>query len=328
VPFPLLAHQAPVLPLKLVRPRWFSGVALCAGSLAPDLEYLRRPVPGIGHSLLGQFVFCLPISIGLSWLVARFVGPALASSLPAASPRWRFEALSRIPGPFSSAGRLAVVVTSSLVGSSSHVLLDAFTHSGSWACRLLPILERRVHLLGARMDVAMALQLSLSLLGGLAAVPLLALLFVRRPGEPAPDSSSPSPRGPARTWLIAATAGSALAVAVVSRGMAREATLYFQLGHVYVWGYILFRALCAGFAGFTLAAVVMSLRLFSDRPRHPEAPSGPGAPPSTPPRPTPCSPPRDPPAVQAHAGRPPRSLSAEDGSSPPSTERRAATDPP
>jgi len=33
------SHAAAVLPLKLWRPRWFDGVALVVGSMAPDLGY-------------------------------------------------------------------------------------------------------------------------------------------------------------------------------------------------------------------------------------------------------------------------------------------------
>jgi hypothetical protein len=258
VPFPLLAHQAPVLPLKLWRPHLFSAVALCAGSIAPDLEYLRYPGhAGIAHSVLGQFVVCLPVSIAITWLVARFVGPALASALPRSS-RWRIEGLRCMQSPLSSLQRFGLIAASSLIGSFSHVLLDSVTHPGTWACRLLPVLERPTSFLGGRVAIATELQLVLSALGALAALPLLDRVFGRRPGEPALDAAvATSARRPRGALLVAAAVVPSAIAALLSLGFAKEPSLYFQLGHVYVWGYIGFRASCAGFVGLTLAAIVM-----------------------------------------------------------------------
>jgi hypothetical protein len=256
VPFPLLAHQAPVLPLKLWRSGVFSAVALCAGSIVPDLEYVRRPVQaGIGHSFLGQFVFCLPLSVAITWLVARFVGPALASTLPR-SARWRFEDLGRVASPFSSRQRFGMVAVSALVGSFSHVLLDAFTHQRTWACRLLPVLERSTRLLGEQVPITTELQFAFSVVGALVAVPLFDRVLARRPGQTVPAAIGAAGRG--RGWLLFASAAVPAAItAALSRGLAKEPSLYFVLGRVYVWGYIAFRACCAGFVGLAVAAVAV-----------------------------------------------------------------------
>lgn len=39
MPLTLFAHQVPTMGLKMARPRWFDGTALCLGSMAPDLGY-------------------------------------------------------------------------------------------------------------------------------------------------------------------------------------------------------------------------------------------------------------------------------------------------
>jgi hypothetical protein len=261
VPFPLLAHQAPVLPLKLWRPQLFSAVALCAGSLAPDFEYLRRPGrPGIGHSLLGQVVYCLPLSILITWLVARFVGPALASRLRR-SARWRFDELASLLNPLSSTRAFRVVVGSSLVGSFSHLFLDAFTHTDTWASRLFPVLRRPVPFFGTRIALALALQLTLSAVGTLVAVPLMVRLLARR--EAAEGSASPPAwaGGRAGGWMLSAATLVAMAVALLlSRGVAKDPIAYFQLGRLYVWGYVAFRAFVGGFVGLTVAAIAMQWR--------------------------------------------------------------------
>jgi hypothetical protein len=261
VPFPLLAHQAPVLPLKLWRPRLFSAVALCAGSIAPDFEYLRRPVrPGIGHSLLGQVVYCLPLSILITWLVARFVGPALASCLPR-SARWRFDDLATLLNPFSGTRAFGVVAASCLVGSFSHILLDSFTHTDTWASRLFPVLRRLVPFFGTRIALALALQFTLSVVGAVVALLLMGRLLIRR--EAAAGFESPAAKGHRRTggWLLMASTLVSMAVAVVSsRSFAKEPILYFQLGRLYVWGYVAFRASVAGFIGLTAAAIAVESR--------------------------------------------------------------------
>jgi hypothetical protein len=123
LPFPLLAHQAPVLPLKLWRPAWFSAVALCAGSMAPDVDFAIRPERAhLGHSLVGQFVFCLPITLAATFATARYIAPV-----------FRREALH----PLASARAFVIVVTSALIGSFSHLAFDAVTHGrrfgGLWS---------------------------------------------------------------------------------------------------------------------------------------------------------------------------------------------------
>jgi len=263
VPFPLLAHQAPVLPLKLWRPRAFSTVALCVGSLAPDLEFLLSPEkPGIGHSLVGQLVFCLPITVLLTWLIARYVGPALASRLPRAR-RWRFEDLGSLVGPFSSRRAFGVVATSSLVGSLSHLLLDSFTHRDSWVSIWLPVVSRGVHVFGRRMAVTRLLQLVLSLLGAALALYMIDRLLARSPtdaSDPA-ASRSPSPKRARGGWLlVASSVALAIAAVAASRPIVAHSTWYFELGPQYVWGYVLFRACCAGFLGLMLAAIALEWR--------------------------------------------------------------------
>jgi hypothetical protein len=244
------------LPLKLWRSGHFSAVALCAGTIVPDLEYVHHPVQaGIGHSLLGQFVFCLPLAVAITWLVARFIGPALASTLPR-SARWRFEDLGSIGSPFSSKRRFVIVATSALVGSFSHVLLDAFTHAGSWAWHLLPILQQSTSLLGIRVPFTTALQFVCSAAGALAAPPLLDRILARRPGEAVPATTVAVGRGRG-SLLLASGAIPAVITAVLSSGLAKEPALYFVLGRVYVWGYIAFRACCVGFVGLAVAAIVV-----------------------------------------------------------------------
>jgi hypothetical protein len=118
-------HPVAVLPLKLWRPRWFDGVALVLGSMAPDLAYALDgsgwPVWPFSHEYAGLFGWCLPITVVGCWIV-RPAAPVLAAHVPLladlrpVSPRWW------------------ITGSSALVGATSHLALDR-SGSGRWRRR-------------------------------------------------------------------------------------------------------------------------------------------------------------------------------------------------
>lgn len=110
-----------MLPLKLWRPTWFDGVALCTGAAAPDIAY---GFDGFGvtirsHSALAVFWWGLPVGLIGAWLIRR-AAPTVAAHLP--SPRGLhlrdYAALRRNPHPWW------ITVISALVGAVSHLLAD------------------------------------------------------------------------------------------------------------------------------------------------------------------------------------------------------------
>lgn len=126
MPLPLLAHQAPVLPLKLWRPTAFNGTALVVGSVAPDFEYfLDRGgrAASFGHIATAQLLFCLSVTLFVVLLVGHLgLGEVVAARF--ARLRW----LSGAATDVKSAGGLLRAAASALTGSFSHLLLDAVTH--------------------------------------------------------------------------------------------------------------------------------------------------------------------------------------------------------
>ncbi|HEX6685869.1 MAG TPA: DUF4184 family protein [Candidatus Limnocylindrales bacterium] len=120
------AHPAAVLPLKLWRPRWFDGVALTIGSMAPDLAYaldgswLERPVPGlpatwqVAHSLPWHPFWVVPVAFVFCPLI-RWSAPTVAPLLP--RPLRGYASIG--PGP-----RWFVTAASAIIGGASHVLWD------------------------------------------------------------------------------------------------------------------------------------------------------------------------------------------------------------
>jgi hypothetical protein len=122
------AHPAIVLPLKRVKPKWFSLSGLVAGSMAPDFEYFFKfhATSTISETLAGIFTFNLPVAVGISLLFHQVLRNPLIKHLPHPYDR-RFSGflyfnflqyLTQHPLRF---------ISSALLGIVSHLLLDLLT---------------------------------------------------------------------------------------------------------------------------------------------------------------------------------------------------------
>jgi len=218
MPFTFFAHQAAVLPLKLARPRWFCGTALAIGSMAPDLEYFiwLRTVRYISHSLPGQVLFCLPVTLLLVWLVMRVIARPLALHLPDGGVfhlrDYRVLALRPdTPGFWPRAA------ASALVGSLSHIAWDSFTHLHGWPVQAWAPLRTPLFIFETEVVYGWrVLQHGSTLFGGLIALWLLARigrdrLLLRWSGTDADETVPvPSPQSRRRLWtsvLLGTVAG-------------------------------------------------------------------------------------------------------------------------
>lgn len=122
------SHPAIILPLKQVKPQWFSLTGLAAGSMAPDFEYFFKlqGTSTISESFAGIFVFNLPVAIGISLIFHLIIRNPLVRHLPRPFDR-RFsgfldfnflEYLKRNPWVF---------IFSCFLGVLSHLALDFLT---------------------------------------------------------------------------------------------------------------------------------------------------------------------------------------------------------
>jgi hypothetical protein len=127
MPLTLPTHPLAVVPLKLWRPRWFDGVALAMGAIAPDVAYAAYGLgPAIHtHNLPALLWWALPVTLLLTRLV-RWAAPPIAAHLPARGPLRLadYAVLGSVRHPWR------VTVLSALLGSLSHLLWDAVTHPG------------------------------------------------------------------------------------------------------------------------------------------------------------------------------------------------------
>lgn len=252
VPFPLLAHQAPVLPLKARWPRAFNATALVVGSIAPDLENFSSGVArsGFGHTLRGQITFCLPVTLGVVLLVGHLrLGETLAARFGKCLT-WLADAATDVTRP----GGLRRAVVSALFGSFSHLALDALTHEAP--TRVSHATYHVAHLMFSLHAVA---QLVASVIGALVSLWILRRMYLQNTREPPPH------RPGAIVVVAAALAGGAFGLHR-ARPAIGHPDWYFEAGRVYVWGYTLFLVVAAASAGILLAAVALAL---FDRTRQP-----------------------------------------------------------
>lgn len=172
MPLTFLSHQAPVVALKIARPRWFDGVALVVGSMAPDFPYVLSETAWEfdAHGPVGLVAFALPASVAVAWVLRTQVAAVAFALLPSLGPLrlrdWRVLAARRPAG--------WVTATSALLGAASHGLWDTFTHDRRAGARLFPLLRERALTLGdAPVSYARVLQYIGHVFGALVTLALL-----------------------------------------------------------------------------------------------------------------------------------------------------------
>lgn len=182
MPLTVPTHPA-IAWLKVWRPRWFDGVALAVGSVAPDLAYALDgsglPVWKMSHGLRGFVFWCMPVTLALTWLIRR-AAPVVARHLPRFGPLALrdYAVLGHTVHP------LRVTCWSALIGAVSHLLLDFLELQ-------LPVAEPVMHVLGALSLLALMLHVGRR------------RLLIRWHGEP----PAHPPRS-ARFWPVAAAVAS------------------------------------------------------------------------------------------------------------------------
>jgi hypothetical protein len=182
MPATIFAHQALVLPLKLRWPRHFSGLALCIGSMAPDLEFIGRMSDDwlFSHTLGAQLYFSTPLTLALVWLLTRWGFPVVLPFVrDHASLRLHDLAALETPrGPRA----WAVTAGSAYIGGVSHWALDGITHGGhsGWAVAHLPWLGTPVPWFDGTVPLHDALQVWLTVLLGVAGIAMCARIARHR----------------------------------------------------------------------------------------------------------------------------------------------------
>lgn len=123
------SHPAIVLPLIKKYGKYFSATGLIAGSIAPDFESFIK-IGGqkmYSHTWIGIFWFDLPLAFALYLLFHVFIKVPLINHLPTLLEN-RFIKFKAVNWLLDLRTNLLLVIASLLIGISSHLLWDAFTH--------------------------------------------------------------------------------------------------------------------------------------------------------------------------------------------------------
>jgi|JI10StandDraft_1071094.scaffolds.fasta_scaffold687988_1 hypothetical protein len=135
-----IAHPAIILPaIRHSRNVAFS-TGLVIGCLTPDFEYFLRAqlTSRVSHTILGQFIFCLPVGLILALLWQTVIKRPLLQSMPhCARKRLGSVYQSRI----STLNHWMSCALGLVLGSFSHIFWDAFTHETGYFVKLMPMLS-------------------------------------------------------------------------------------------------------------------------------------------------------------------------------------------
>jgi hypothetical protein len=120
--------------------------AVVVGCCAPDFVYFLEfgPHSEFGHTLAGLFLLDLPFGLVVLWLFQRYAKQPLAALLPdRARRRLDLDPRTLTIGSFS---KLALVGLSIVVGATTHIIWDSFTHVHSWVVANWSFLRREIQL--------------------------------------------------------------------------------------------------------------------------------------------------------------------------------------
>jgi hypothetical protein len=183
VPFTFFAHQAPVLPLVERHPGWWDGVALVAGSMAPDLAYVTN---GWGYGPNGtalwldghRFANLPTVTLGAA-LLAVVVRKVVLVVFPLAVPDGGMLHLADYRNIARDTPRWWITLLSALVGAFTHLFLDAFTHPDGAVVKSVGLLQGTLVTIGGHSaHVYTALQY-----GGTAVLSVIAAWYLVRLGR-------------------------------------------------------------------------------------------------------------------------------------------------
>jgi hypothetical protein len=105
---------------------------MVVGCLSPDFEYFFRLAPGggYGHTWLGVLVMDLPLSLLVLWFYEGYGKVGLYTIAPGLFP-FREEELEARPVA-RGLSQWMVVIVSILLGATTHIVWDSFTHNHFW----------------------------------------------------------------------------------------------------------------------------------------------------------------------------------------------------
>ena len=162
------SHPVIILPLTYLPSRWISMTGLVIGSLTPDFEYfLRMKIKSnYSHTIDGLFWFDLPLAILLAFIFHNIVRNSLFNNLPTLI-KSRFSTLSQLNWNEHFKRNWFVISISVLIGATSHLLWDSFTHDHGYFVETIPALTNTIFFFERQIPILKIIQHSSTIIGGL-----------------------------------------------------------------------------------------------------------------------------------------------------------------
>lgn len=123
-----VSHTIAVIPLVKYLGKYGALSALIIGSMTPDIAYLTPALVHQrvdSHTLIGIFMFCIPMGLTVYFLYHWLMAPVICSILPKSIQKHLSSDLlmGRIPNTPAH-----VIVLSLVIGALTHIVWDFFTH--------------------------------------------------------------------------------------------------------------------------------------------------------------------------------------------------------
>lgn len=162
------AHPALILPLRYLPKKWFSLTGLIIGSLIPDFEYfLRMKIKSnYSHTIGGLFWFDLPLALLIAFTFHHIVRNQLIANLPSLL-KSRFIHYQTFNWNKHFRKNSFVVLYSILVGASSHLFWDSFTHHDGYFVSQMSYLKNVIKINNFHIPILKALQHSSTFFGAI-----------------------------------------------------------------------------------------------------------------------------------------------------------------
>lgn len=162
------SHPAAVLPFAFLPARWISMTGLVIGSTAPDFEYFFRMniYSAFSHTWAGLFWFDLPLTLLLAFVFHLVVRDRLIENLPPFLAK-RLIVFKNFSWTKYFKENFIVVIISTGVGISTHILWDGLTHETGMFVLHFSALKKVFIIAGYEVPLYTILQHASTLVGGL-----------------------------------------------------------------------------------------------------------------------------------------------------------------
>lgn len=143
MPSSIISHQTPGLALKILYPRKIDGTAICISTFVVDLnvifDYLFPYLYPfsfryISHSLLGLFIWTIPLTLVFTMIVSKYVAPMVSRIakynffLFKPLRYFGFDKFGNLKMKKFNRNFFVVATYSALIGGFTHLLLDLPSH--------------------------------------------------------------------------------------------------------------------------------------------------------------------------------------------------------